>query len=372
MRMPQLFSISLTMALLLSAAGCKKTIDDATLAANVHNALASDASIATQPVQATVVNGVVTLNGNVSNDTARLVASQDASRVAGIKQVVNDLTIQGVSVEPEITTPAPTSAASDTSAPPPATTRFATAQERRAIARHEPLPPPPPPAPVERSPAQPAPPAPQPVQTAQAPLPPPPPPAPAFRDVFVPSGETVSVRINQTLDSASTPEGATFSGIVTSSVIVDGEVAIPAGSSVSGRVIGVRDAAHYKGSSMLSVELTSIRRRGQSFEVSTEPYTLEGKGRGKNTAEKVGGGAAVGAILGGIFGGGKGAAIGAGAGGAVGAGANTVTRGDQVQIVSESVVRFHLANGFKVRSLGPAGDRYDRPNEGGLQQREPQ
>ena len=88
----------------------------------------------------------------------------------------------------------------------------------------------------------------------------------------------------------------------------------------------------------------SINRRGEKITVNTDPYSVQGKGRGANTAEKVGGGAAVGAILGGILGGGKGAAIGAAAGGGVGAGANTVTRGQQVQIKSETLIRFNLTN----------------------------
>ena len=131
-----------------------------------------------------------------------------------------------------------------------------------------------------------------------------------------------------------------------------------------------KDAAHFKGSSLLTISLTSISHRGDRIEVSTEPYSKEGAGRGKNTAEKVGGGAAVGAILGGIFGGGKGAAIGAGVGAGAGGVANGVTRGQQVQITSESIVRFHLANGFTVRSLGYSDERDERPSEGGLQPRE--
>jgi hypothetical protein len=111
----------------------------------------------------------------------------------------------------------------------------------------------------------------------------------------------------------------------------------------------VQEAAHYKGSSLLTVELTSINRRGEKLAITTEPYSVEGKGRGKNTAEKVGGGAAVGAILGGILGGGKGAAIGAAAGGGVGAGANTITRGEQVQIPSESLIRFRLTNSLALK-----------------------
>jgi hypothetical protein len=76
---------------------------------------------------------------------------------------------------------------------------------------------------------------------------------------------------------------------------------------------------------------------------------VEGKGRGKNTAAKVGGGAAIGAIIGAIAGGGKGAAIGSAAGAGVGAGANTITRGEQVQIPSESLVNFQLTNTLAVR-----------------------
>ncbi len=365
MRMPPLFSFSfrttaLAAVVALAAAGCNKPVDDATLTANVHTALSGDASIAGEAIQSAVVNGIVTLNGSVSNDTARKVASQDASRVAGVKQVINNLALQSAPVAPDIAALTTTTTAA---APAPAVPQATTPQERQKIAHHETVPSQP--VPVYTPPAQPFPAA----QTAQSA--PPPPPAPVYRDIFVPSGATISVRINQTLDSASTPEGATFSGVVASSVIVDGEVAIPSGSSVSGRVIGVRDAARFKGSSMLSVELTGIRRQGESIAVSSDPYTIEGKGRGSNTAKKVGGGAAVGALLGGILGGGKGAAIGAGAGGAVGAGANAVTRGEQVQIGSESVLRFRLANGFKVRSLGRESERRKRDN-GGLESREPQ
>jgi hypothetical protein len=327
----------LAVGLSLVATGCKKPIDDATLTTNVHTALAGDASIATEPIQPAVVNGVVTLNGNVSNDTARMVAAQDSAKVEGVKEVVNALTIQGLAIAPTVTTPAA-----------PTEARTTTPQERQIIASHQTLPPPPP--------------------VAAAPAPPP---APVYHNVSVPAGTGISVRINQTLDSASTQEGTPFSGVVTRTVAVDGETVIPAGSSVSGRVVSVHEAGHYKGNSLLSVELTGIRRRGESIAVSTDPYTLEGKGRGKNTAEKIGGGAAVGAILGGIFGGGKGAAIGAGVGGGGGAVLNGVTRGQQVQITSESIVRFHLANGFTVRSYGHNDDPDTDTAPTGLQQRQP-
>ena len=125
---------------------------------------------------------------------------------------------------------------------------------------------------------------------------------------------------------------------------------IPAGSAVSGRVVEAKDAAHFKGHSLLSVELTEVRRHGSALPISTEAYTLEGKNRGTNSAEKIGGGAAVGAVLGGIFGHGKGAAIGALAGGGAGTAVQGVTRGQQVEIASESVIRFRLARPLTVKS----------------------
>jgi len=167
--------------------------------------------------------------------------------------------------------------------------------------------------------------------------------------VTIPAGTTLPIRITQTLDSATTQQGDSFSGTVATDIIIDGVVAIPQGAAVSGRVDNVQEAAHFKGNSLLSIELTSLRNRSGSVSLATEPYSVQGKGRGKNTAEKVGGGAAVGAILGGIFGGGKGAAIGAAAGGGLGAGANAVTKGEQVQIPSESLIRFRLTNSLSLR-----------------------
>ncbi len=56
----------------------------------------------------------------------------------------------------------------------------------------------------------------------------------------------------------------------------------------------------------------------------------------------VGGGAALGTLLGAIAGGGKGAAIGAVAGGAAGGTAQVLTRGKQVRVPAETILSFQL------------------------------
>ncbi|HMF62493.1 MAG TPA: BON domain-containing protein [Edaphobacter sp.] len=327
------------LALTLGFAGCKSTqsaapaADDATISTALQTRIAGDSALANEPIQTSVQNGVATLNGNVSSEAARSLAAADAAQVAGIKTVVNNLSVQQPA--PAVAAVAPTPAP----APPPAK-KPAPAPKPKAkpdpIAQE--------PAPIER----PAPVASQ--EPPPAPTPAPAPAPPAFRNVTIPTGTTIPVRITQTLDSATAQLGQTFSGTVATDIMADGLVAIRQGTGVTGRVSAVQEAAHYKGSSLLTVELTSVNRRGETLAVSTEPYSVQGKGRGKNTAAKVGGGAAVGAILGGILGGGKGAAIGAASGGGLGAGANTITRGEQVQIPSESLVRFQLTNTLAVRA----------------------
>ncbi|MEO6922439.1 MAG: BON domain-containing protein, partial [Bryocella sp.] len=57
-------------SVLLTLGGCKTTVDDTTISSNVKAALAADPSISQQPIQQSVLNGVVTLTGNVTDETA--------------------------------------------------------------------------------------------------------------------------------------------------------------------------------------------------------------------------------------------------------------------------------------------------------------
>lgn len=354
-------SLSFAMAL----AGCKGTApatDDASLNTQVQARLFADQNLSGQSIQASVANGVVTLNGSVTSDTARTIASGDAAQVAGVKTVVNNLVVAASSPAPasaSLAAPAPAPGRPEKATKPSASTPQHSSPQTAPIVRNTPAPQPTP----QQNPA------PAPVQAQLPPPPPPPQPAPVEHNITLPAGTAIPVRITQTLDSATTQTGDKFTGAVASDIIEDGMVILAQGTPVTGRVDEAHDAAHYKGSASLTLSLTSISRKGEHIQVATEAYTKEGEGRGKNTAEKVGGGAAVGAILGGILGGGKGAAIGAAAGGGVGAGANTVTRGKQVQIPSETVVRFKLSDPIIVHvttgggSSGNSGPTLEHHND---------
>ena len=360
---------AVALAASLSLAGCRKTAapatDDASLNASVRSKLAGDDGLAGQNIEASVNSAVVTLDGTVTNSAARALAADDAAHIAGVKTVNNNLVLQAAA-SPGM---APTAAASVTTPPAMPIPVIPKKKQTTIVARHAPAPiernAPPPPGQFNPQPEQPQQPDQQPQQQA-APPPPAPPAAPVVVTLTVPAGTTIPVRITQTLDSATTQTGDKFSGVVSQDIVIDGAVAIAQGSPITGHVDAVQEAAHFKGSSLLTISLSDIDRGGHHTAVTSDPFSKAGKGRGANTAEKVGGGAAVGAILGGIFGGGKGAAIGAAAGGGLGAGDQAITKGQQVQIPSETIVRFRLSADITVRTT--QGGR----NEAGSLERRPE
>jgi len=196
------------------------------------------------------------------------------------------------------------------------------------------------------APAQTPPPAPA-EMAKQAPPPPPPPPP-----LVVPSGTSLLVRLGSTLDTKTAQTGQPFNGTLAKSVVVHGEVAIPAGAGVSGSVVDSKSPGRFKGEGILSITLNSIDVGGVPREVATSTFSQGVKGKGKRTAVAVGGGTGAGALIGGIAGGGKGALI----GGLVGAGAGTAgaafTGNKDLQIPAETVVTFRLANSITVPHSG--------------------
>jgi outer membrane lipoprotein SlyB len=87
---------------------------------------------------------------------------------------------------------------------------------------------------------------------------------------------------------------------------------------------------------MLALQVTSVN----GIAVTTDMYARDGEGHTKSNVAKIGGGAAVGALLGGIFGGGKGAAIGAVAGGGAGTVGAAATGKKEAKIDAESTLTF--------------------------------
>jgi hypothetical protein len=160
--------------------------------------------------------------------------------------------------------------------------------------------------------------------------------------VTIPAGQSLLVRMIDGVDSSKNHVGDIFHASLETDLMVGNSVVARKGTDVYGRLAEAKEAGHISGSSELQLELTRIVIDGRDYPVVSSDYTLQGKGRGSNTAKKVGGGAVAGAIIGAIAGGGKGAAIGAGVGSAAGAGVQVLTRGQQVKVPSETVLEFRL------------------------------
>ena len=162
---------------------------------------------------------------------------------------------------------------------------------------------------------------------------------------LVPTGTDLSVRTDEEIDSSNSQPGQLYRGAITESVLhANGNVVNPAGSraELMIRQISTGGAVH---SPELALDLDSVVIDGKRLRVVTSDVDESiriGIGKYGRTAEFLGGGAAIGALLGGIFGGGKGAGIGAAAGGGGGFLTQVFTRGKQVRIPAESVMRFRL------------------------------
>jgi hypothetical protein len=163
--------------------------------------------------------------------------------------------------------------------------------------------------------------------------------------LVIPIGADLPVRTNEEIDSKSSYDGQTYSASITEEVRdTAGSVAIPAGSPAK-LLIRKVDSGGAVHSSELVLDLYSVTVGGKEYRVMSsdvDESNKSGFGKNKRTAEFLGGGSALGALMGGIFGGGKGAGIGALAGAGGGFATQAFTRGREVRVPAESVLRFRL------------------------------
>jgi hypothetical protein len=322
---------TLTAALFVTLAlGCNKNQnasarEDTQIATDVQSKINSDSNVPNKAITVNSNNGIVTLAGTVGSEMERQAASNDAATVDGVKTVVNNLEVgqqsAGNAAIPATDQTASMTARNDGS-------RATTTKGNRVHT-----------APLQRTPSS---------STASNTLASNAAPGnatstvPVVSEVTVPAGSSLSIRTIDPVDSEKAQVGQAFSATLDSPVEVDGRTVIPANADIQGKVVDVKSAGKFQGASVLTLELTKVSFNGKSYRINTDQWTKTGASRGKNTAAKVGGGAALGAIIGAIAGGGKGAAIGAGVGAGVGTGAQAVTHGEQIVVQPETLLAFTL------------------------------
>jgi len=108
------------------------------------------------------------------------------------------------------------------------------------------------------------------------------------------------------------------------------------------KLVQAHDSGRMTGKAALTLALQQVQINGRMMDTYTEAVTQTSGSKGKKSAAETGGGAALGAVIGALAGGGRGAAIGALGGGAAGAGVAVATGGEKVKIPSETRLTFTL------------------------------
>jgi hypothetical protein len=349
MRRPSLPFCSVLVTILIVSAGCSRKPDDARISSDVQSKFSQDSGLSTKQLAVQSTNGVVTLSGTVDNDAQRDAASRQASSVAGVKEVINNLTIGSANPAAPAETanssgmpPASASSAPSATNAKPIPGKSAARKASKAKATIDPS------ADQTRdsdgnqtaaqsSPSLPT----QPDATPdKQPASPPPPPLP--KKYIIDQGTQISVRLIDPIDSEKNQTGDTFHATLNAPLTSDGDEAVPAGVEVTGHLVEVKSAGKFAGQSDVVLQLDSMSSGGKTYNLQTDQWRKEGNSRGKNTAEKVGGGAVLGTIIGAIAGGGKGAAIGAAAGAGVGGGVQAASKSQQIKLPSETVLNLTL------------------------------
>jgi hypothetical protein len=172
------------------------------------------------------------------------------------------------------------------------------------------------------------------------------------KEFVIPQGTTLRVTIDETLSSNNSHAGDLFAASTSEPVVIGGNLVIPKGARVSGRVVDAKESGRLHVPARLAVALNSIEVDGKSYDVQSSTYSLKGKNHNKRNLGFIGGGAAGGALIGGLAGGGAGALIGS----AVGAGAGTAgaaaTGKKDITLPAETRLNFRLQQPVSVTVRG--------------------
>jgi hypothetical protein len=155
----------------------------------------------------------------------------------------------------------------------------------------------------------------------------------------IPTGTYVTVRTMNTLKSGENHSGQGWSGSLVNDLVVNGNQTVAhAGDPVKGVISYAKDSGRIHAPGLLTLRVTSIN----GVSVRSSSRSFKGKSHTTSNATKIGGGAGLGALIGGLAGGGKGALIGAGAGAAAGTGLALATGKMQATVPAETVISFKI------------------------------
>jgi len=201
--------------------------------------------------------------------------------------------------------------------------------------------------------------APKPTETAKNTVPesdaaigksqPPPPP------IVIPAGTPIVVRVDKTISTKTATPGSPFTATVAKPLVTPRGTIVPKGSPAEGVVATSKSPGKFKGEGVLTIKITKLSVHEITYPVVAKPFTVTLSGKGKRSGVMIGGGAAAGALIGGLAGGGKGAAIGALSGGGAGTAGAALTGNNELALPVESPVVFELLEPITLQSQPQSG-----------------
>jgi hypothetical protein len=164
----------------------------------------------------------------------------------------------------------------------------------------------------------------------------------------LPSGTEIKVRTDTAIPAKPAADARYAASVSEDVKDSSGHVVIPRGSRARLIAVPSNDGKD------TNLDLRSVTVNGTPYSIEAAGSgsgTPGGLGANKRTGMYVGGGAAVGALLGALMGGGKGAAIGAVLGGGAGAGTQVLT-GKKQDLPAETQLSYKLATNAEMRPIG--------------------
>jgi type IV secretory pathway VirB10-like protein len=154
--------------------------------------------------------------------------------------------------------------------------------------------------------------------------------------IVVPANTQLTLRLETAVTSHSSTAGDRVTARVERAVSDDGNIVLPGGTVLHGRVTEAEGAGRVKGRARVAVSFDRMVVRGRSYPIEATVISAIAEDSHSRDAKVIGGSAVAGAIIGALKGGKSGAAKGAVVGAGAGTGAVLVTKGREIEMTAGS------------------------------------
>src|SRR5947207_5981123 len=110
-------------------------------------------------------------------------------------------------------------------------------------------------------------------------------------EITLPEGTVLHVRLAETLDTTRNRTGDRFSATLDSPITIEGAMAIPKGSNLSGRVEASAPSGRLKGRAVMNLTLDSLELNGKKYKLATSHVGRASSSHKKRNLGLIGGGA---------------------------------------------------------------------------------